>query len=78
MTEHVEINNPVECEVYIGHSRVGPTGANARTCRQCGHATWSHTSACMWCGHDRANAALRWLIAAACLAVILVNIPAHF
>lgn len=63
----VEVNDPVECEVIIASDRVTPEGSHARVCRQCGLATWAHTSACMWCGYDRSGLVLRWLVGATCV-----------
>lgn len=76
MSQHVEINDAVDCDIYIGASaRVAPDEHHSRTCPQCQRTTWAATAACMWCGHDRLSRPLRWLIALACLAALAVNIP---
>lgn len=76
MTQRIDINDAVDCDIYIGTSGpVAPDERHARTCSQCSRETWAGTSACMWCGHDPIARPLRWLIAAACIAAVLVNIP---
>lgn len=69
----VEINDAVDCDFYIAEERPAPPPTKARNCPQCGRSTWSHTAACMWCGHDPGHLALRWLLGAAC-AVLIVGI----
>jgi hypothetical protein len=78
MNQRVEVNHPVECEIYIGGGKSEPDIQHSRTCPQCDRLTWAKTSACMWCGHDRFAKALRWLVALSCLALAAVNIPQHF
>lgn len=79
MTQRVEVNQPVECEIYIGAAeRPTPDADHARKCPQCHRDTWAHTATCMWCGHDRLSSPLRWLLAAAALLILVVNFPLHF
>ncbi len=79
MTQRVEVNQPVECEIYIGAGeRPTPEAHQSRTCAQCNRATWAHTSICMWCGHDRLSTGLRLLLAATALFLVVVNFPVHF
>jgi len=77
MTQRVELNDPVECEIHIGASQPTPPAELARTCSQCGNMTWIKTAACMWCGHDPLARPLRWLVAVAAVVLLLVNIPTH-
>lgn len=68
----VELNDPVECDVIIAADRVTPEPAQARHCSQCRRETWAHTSACMWCGHDREGRVLRWAVGLLCVAVPVI------
>ena len=78
MTQRVEVNQPVECEIHIGSDRATPDEQHARTCPQCRRSTWASTSLCMWCGHDRYARFTRLAIAIALAVMLAVNISAHF
>lgn len=78
MTQRVEVNQPVDCEIHIGNAeRPAPDEHQARTCPQCKRATWLNTSTCMWCGHDRTAKPLRWLVTIVTLLLLAVNFPRH-
>jgi len=51
--QKIEINDPMECDIYLGSTPTIPAEGAGRVCRQCGHATWVKTERCMWCGFDR-------------------------
>lgn len=68
----IEVNDPVDCDVIIAADRAAPSSDQARTCHQCGRETWAHTSACMWCGYDRAHTVFRWVVGATCVSLPLI------
>lgn len=70
--KHMEVNDPLECDFVIAADRVVPQADQARTCPQCKRFTWAHTDACIWCGHDAAGRALRWVVAGLCIALTAV------
>lgn len=51
--QRIEINDPMDCDIYLGSSPPVPAEGEARVCGQCGHATWTKTERCMWCGFDK-------------------------
>lgn len=65
----VEINDSVDCDIFVGTDRAPPAPEHARECVQCHQPTWALTGACMWCGHDPATRVIRALVGIACVAV---------
>ena len=49
----VEINDPMECDIYLASPPLAPGEGQGRVCGQCGHSTWARTPTCMWCGFER-------------------------
>lgn len=51
--QYIEINDAMDCDIYLGSTPTVPGMGQGRVCEQCHHATWLKTSTCMWCGFDK-------------------------